>query len=126
MLTFPNTSTHHNVFELHHRFIGWLGLAVRDDLVVHSEHWADLEWQATWFFVVLGSTYDIKTRTWRVDVEQLISSQEFWLVLGMTVLYAHGLFSYIWILTLCGSVLIPWFTVREVPVDVEIVSQLRD
>ena len=29
VLIFPNTSTHHNVFERHHRFIGWLGLAVR-------------------------------------------------------------------------------------------------
>lgn len=80
-------NTHHNVFERHHRFIGWLGLA------------------ATWIFVILGNTYDIKTRTWRTDGDALISAQEFWFALGMTVF-----------------VLIPWVTVREVPVDVEIPS----
>ena len=105
---------------------GWDLQYVCDDLVVFSEPWADLEWQTAWFFVVLGSAYDIKTRSWQTDVKQLISSQEFWLVLSITVLYVHGLFSYIWILTSCGSVLIPWFTVREVPVDIEVVSRLRD
>jgi hypothetical protein len=41
MLTFPNASTHHNAFERHHRFIGWLGLTVCDELIEHNEHWAD-------------------------------------------------------------------------------------
>ncbi|PVG02815.1 hypothetical protein CPB86DRAFT_544846 [Serendipita vermifera] len=80
-------NTHHNVFERHHRFIGWLGLA------------------ATWIFVILGNTYDITARRWRADGDALINAQEFWFALGMTVF-----------------VLIPWFTVREVPVDVEIPS----
>jgi hypothetical protein len=60
--------------------------------------------QFTWIFVVLGNTYDIQARRWRADGDVLINAQEFWFALGMTVF-----------------VLIPWFTVREVPVDVEIV-----
>lgn len=60
--------------------------------------------QFTWIFVILGNTYDIKLRQWRADGDALINAQEFWFALGMTVF-----------------VLIPWFTVREVPVDVEIV-----
>ncbi|KFY27483.1 hypothetical protein V493_03467 [Pseudogymnoascus sp. VKM F-4281 (FW-2241)] len=70
---------HHNVFEKHHRFIGWLGI------------------MATWFFVVLGNTYDIKLGQWRVDGNSLLRAQE-----------------------LC--VLIPWLTLREVAVHVEIPS----
>jgi hypothetical protein len=27
-ITDPSISYHHNIFEKHHRFIGWLGLAV--------------------------------------------------------------------------------------------------
>lgn len=61
-------STHHNVFERHHRFIGWLGLA------------------ATWIFVILGNTYDIDMRQWRADGHALLNAQEFWFALGMTAL----------------------------------------
>lgn len=39
-------NTHHNIFERHHRFIGWIGLA------------------STWVFVVLGDSYDLDTHTW--------------------------------------------------------------
>jgi hypothetical protein len=41
VLTSPVKSTHHNAFERFHRFIGWLGLAVRDALAVDGESWAD-------------------------------------------------------------------------------------
>lgn len=81
------TSNHHNTFERHHRFIGWLGLAT------------------TWAFVILGNSYDIKAGVWRHDANSLLSEQEFWFAVFMTVF-----------------VLIPWFTLREVPVEVEIVS----
>ncbi|KAK1763819.1 hypothetical protein QBC33DRAFT_498602 [Phialemonium atrogriseum] len=78
---------HHNVFERHHRFVGWLGLAT------------------TWIFVILGNTYDIKLGQWRADANSLLSAQEFWFAMFMTVF-----------------VLIPWFTLRKVPVEVEIPS----
>ncbi|PQE33403.1 hypothetical protein CJF32_00006701 [Rutstroemia sp. NJR-2017a WRK4] len=83
-------SYHHNVFEKYHRFIGWLGLAV------------------TWCFVILGNTYDVTLRQWRTDVYSLLSLQELWFAVFMTVF-----------------VLIPWFTLREVPVEVEVVCLSR-
>ncbi|KAN0089745.1 hypothetical protein V8E51_020005 [Hyaloscypha variabilis] len=80
-------NNHHNVFEKHHRFIGWMGLA------------------ATWCFVILGDTYDIKLGEWRTDSHSLLSAQELWFAVFMTIF-----------------VLIPWVTLREVPVEVEIPS----
>ncbi|KAF2030896.1 hypothetical protein EK21DRAFT_111563 [Setomelanomma holmii] len=80
-------NTYHNVFEKHHRFIGWLGLAM------------------TWVFVVMGNTYDIKRGKWRSDTHSLLSAQELWFAVFMTIF-----------------VLIPWVTLREVPIEVEIPS----
>ncbi|TFK20782.1 hypothetical protein FA15DRAFT_112343 [Coprinopsis marcescibilis] len=80
-------NTHHNIFERHHRFMGWLGLI------------------ATWIFVILGDSYDAETRRWNPDGLRIVRTQDFWFALGMTVF-----------------VLIPWFTIREVKVDVEIPS----
>ncbi|KAF8161265.1 hypothetical protein B0H34DRAFT_654134 [Crassisporium funariophilum] len=80
-------NTHHNVFERHHRFMGWLGLI------------------ATWIFVVLGDSYDLETHSWNPDGFHIIRQQDFWFAFGMTVF-----------------VLIPWFTIREVKVDIEIPS----
>lgn len=72
---------------------------------------------------MLGNTYDLKTRTWRADGNTLIGAQEFWFALGMTVLcvYYH---SFLNTADMYNSVIIPWFTVREVSVDVEIVRWL--
>ncbi|KAL2753549.1 hypothetical protein ACRALDRAFT_1035914 [Sodiomyces alcalophilus JCM 7366] len=80
-------NNHHNTFERHHRFIGWLGLA------------------ATWTFVILGNTYDIRTGEWRADTWAMLNAQELWFAVFMTVF-----------------IVIPWFTLREVPVEVEIPS----
>ncbi|KAF9049905.1 hypothetical protein BJ165DRAFT_961560 [Panaeolus papilionaceus] len=80
-------NTHHNIFERHHRFMGWLGLI------------------STWIFVVLGDSYDLNTHDWNPDGLHIIRQQDFWFAFGMTVF-----------------VLIPWFTIREVKVDVEIPS----
>ncbi|PFH52108.1 hypothetical protein AMATHDRAFT_140692 [Amanita thiersii Skay4041] len=80
-------NTHHNVFERHHRFIGWLGLA------------------STWVFVILGDSYNISTHSWNPNGLMIIRQQDFWFAFGMTVF-----------------VLIPWFTIREVPVQAEIPS----
>ncbi|KAH8712251.1 hypothetical protein GQ44DRAFT_742499 [Phaeosphaeriaceae sp. PMI808] len=75
-------NTYHNAFEKHHRFIGWLGLAM------------------TWVFVIMGNTYDIKRGEWRHDAHSLLSVQELWFAV----------------------ILIPWVTLREVPVEAEIPS----
>ncbi|KAF9268705.1 hypothetical protein L218DRAFT_994533 [Marasmius fiardii PR-910] len=80
-------NTHHNVFERHHRFVGWLGLIF------------------TWVFVVLGDSYDLNTHSWNTDGLKVIQQQDFWFAFGMTVF-----------------IIIPWLTVREVKVEVEIPS----
>lgn len=100
-------NNHHNVFEGHHRLIGWMGLAT------------------TWIFVVLGNAYDLKLGEWRLDAHSLISTQELWFAVFMTILYAYHLPLYLCVpveLTHGYSVLIPWVTLREVPVEVEIPS----
>lgn len=80
-------NNHHNTFEIFHRFVGWLGLAM------------------TWIFVVLRTRYDIDRGEWRSDANSLLSSQEFYFAIFMTVF-----------------VLIPLVTIRKVPVEVEIPS----
>jgi len=80
-------NTHHNVFERHHRFVGWVGIV------------------CTWIFVILGDSYDPNTRTWDPSGIHIAHQQDFWFISGMTVL-----------------VLIPWFCVREVPIDIELPS----
>ncbi|KAK7043662.1 hypothetical protein VNI00_008273 [Paramarasmius palmivorus] len=80
-------NNHHNVFERHHRFVGWIGLI------------------ATWAFVILGDTYDGATHTWNLDGVHIVRQQDFWFTIGMTVFVA-----------------LPWFFVREVPVEIEIPS----
>ncbi|KAF2649043.1 hypothetical protein K491DRAFT_735745 [Lophiostoma macrostomum CBS 122681] len=59
-------NTHHNIFEKHHRFVGWLGLA------------------ATWVFVVTGNVYDIKTGEWSTNAHSFLSAQELWFAVLMT------------------------------------------
>jgi len=60
-------NTHHNVFERHHRFIGWLGLIF------------------TWVFVILGYSYDPNTGSWNSVSSIILNTQEFWYCLGMTI-----------------------------------------
>lgn len=52
-----------------------------------------------------GDIYNPDTKTWDPNGNHIIRQQDFWFSFGMTVF-----------------ILIPWFTVREVKVDVEIVS----
>jgi hypothetical protein len=82
-------NSYHNTFERHHRFAGWIGLA------------------STWVFVILGNTWDFNLGAWRADANALLSAQEFWFAVAMTIF-----------------VLIPWVTLRNVPVEVEIVRFL--
>ncbi|KAF7351166.1 hypothetical protein MSAN_01679300 [Mycena sanguinolenta] len=77
---------HHNVFEGHHRLVGWFGLL------------------STWLFVILGDSYHPATHSWHADGLQIARQQDFWFVVGMSVF-----------------VILPWTTVRKVPVTVEIV-----
>ena len=41
----------------------------------------------TWVFVVLGNSYDIKTGEYDANANALLSAQEFWFAVFMTVLY---------------------------------------
>ncbi|PBP15806.1 hypothetical protein BUE80_DR013445 [Diplocarpon rosae] len=60
---------------------------------------------ATWSFVILGNLYDTKRGQWRTDANTLLDAQELWFCIFMTVF-----------------IFLPWFTVRKVPVEVEIPS----
>lgn len=41
----------------------------------------------TWVFVILSNTYDIKRGEWRSDAHSLLSDQELWFAVFMTILY---------------------------------------
>ncbi|KAF8855045.1 hypothetical protein BDZ45DRAFT_757790 [Acephala macrosclerotiorum] len=60
---------------------------------------------ATRIFIILGDTYDLRSGQWRTDTHNLLTAQELWFAAFMTIF-----------------VLIPWVTLREVPVEVEIPS----
>jgi len=40
----------------------------------------------TWVFVILGNCYDIKLGEWRSDTNSLLSTQELWFAVCMTIL----------------------------------------
>jgi hypothetical protein len=42
--------------------------------------------QTTWNFVILGNFYDIKKGEFRADADALLSAQEFWFAIFITVL----------------------------------------
>jgi predicted membrane protein len=42
--------------------------------------------QMTWVFVILGDLYDIKRGEWHTDTHSLISAQELWFAVFMTIL----------------------------------------
>ncbi|KAJ7736857.1 hypothetical protein B0H16DRAFT_1762966 [Mycena metata] len=60
---------------------------------------------STWVFVILGDSYNMTTHTWNANGVTVVRQQDFWFAAGMTVF-----------------VIIPWLTVRKVPVVVEIPS----
>jgi len=80
-------NNHHNTFERWHRFFGWIGLAV------------------TWAFVIMGNAYDAETKTWNASAGRLLSSQELWFTIFITIF-----------------VLLPWVCVQKVEVEVEVPS----
>jgi hypothetical protein len=42
--------------------------------------------QMTWVFVILGDLYDIKRGEWHTDTHSLLSAQELWFAVFMTIL----------------------------------------
>ncbi|GJE86866.1 hypothetical protein PsYK624_029490 [Phanerochaete sordida] len=63
-------NTHHNVFERHHRFVGWTGLFL------------------TWSFTLLTDIWEPATQTWNLNGVHFVRQQNFWFVLGMTTFIA--------------------------------------
>ncbi|KAF8628654.1 hypothetical protein AX15_003785 [Amanita polypyramis BW_CC] len=63
-------NNHHNVFERHHRFLGWLGVF------------------STWSFVLLSDMWNVETYTWTMKFSHLMHQQDFWFTLGITILVA--------------------------------------
>ncbi|KAJ7287243.1 hypothetical protein C8J57DRAFT_580227 [Mycena rebaudengoi] len=60
---------------------------------------------STWIFVVLGDSYDLGTQSWNPNGIRLFRQQDFFFALGMTIF-----------------IILPWVTLRKVPVVVEIPS----
>ncbi|KIY50279.1 hypothetical protein FISHEDRAFT_39509 [Fistulina hepatica ATCC 64428] len=80
---------HHNIFERHHRLVGWYLWSI----VVDS-----------WIFTVMSDSYSLDTHDFS-RASHVIRQQDFWFLLGMTIF-----------------IMIPWFTVRRVPVEIEVPS----
>lgn len=78
--------------------------------------------------MVLGDSYDLNTHSWNPDGIRVIRQQDFWFVFFMTILCVHSPLSTArrsLSVPDIRSILIPWFTVREVTVDIEVVSPFR-
>ncbi|KAH9171512.1 hypothetical protein EDB89DRAFT_1852291 [Lactarius sanguifluus] len=61
-------NTHHNIFERHHRFVGWLSLVL------------------IWVFTILEDSYNPDNRTWNLSGQHILRQQNFWFAMGMTTL----------------------------------------
>ncbi|KAF8531736.1 hypothetical protein JB92DRAFT_3086536 [Gautieria morchelliformis] len=59
----------------------------------------------TWVFVLITDSFDTELQTWNLTASRVVRDQQFWFVIGMT-----------------ACILFPWFTVRKVPVDIELPS----
>lgn len=59
----------------------------------------------TWIFVILGDNYNLQEHSWIVNGIRVPRQQDFWFCVGMTTFIS-----------------IPWFTIRRVPVEIEIPS----
>ncbi|OAV98266.1 hypothetical protein PTTG_00317 [Puccinia triticina 1-1 BBBD Race 1] len=56
---------HHNIFEITHRFLGWLGIIT------------------SLIFVIVSSWWDINTQTWRTSGKYLVRQEEFWFMIAI-------------------------------------------
>ncbi|KAG8998011.1 hypothetical protein FRB94_010781 [Tulasnella sp. JGI-2019a] len=61
-------NTRHNVFERHHRFMGWFGLAF------------------TWIFVMLSNGYEDENGVWNWEGSHILKTQDLYFVCAMTIL----------------------------------------
>ncbi|KAF8531749.1 hypothetical protein JB92DRAFT_3080866 [Gautieria morchelliformis] len=59
----------------------------------------------TWVFVMITDSFDTELQKWDLTASRVVRDQQFWFVIGMT-----------------ACILFPWFTVRKVPVDIELPS----
>jgi len=118
------TSTYHNVFEKHHRFIGWLGLAVR---IIPKHIVVDVTKCKVDYLDVRGDGELLRHQTWAVEERFARSYQR----TRALVCRLHDRFvrrprQTLQPILTRHSILIPWVTLREVSVEVEIVSSLLD
>ncbi len=79
-------------------------------------------YSVAWVFVVLGDSYDLDTHSWNPDGIRVLRQQDFWFCLGITILCVGSLVDQRIASYIIFSIIIPWVTVREVEVDVEIVG----
>ncbi|KAA1078301.1 hypothetical protein PGT21_033017 [Puccinia graminis f. sp. tritici] len=56
---------HHNIFEITHRFLGWLGIIT------------------SLIFVIVSSWWDVNTQSWRTSSRYLIRQEEFWFMIAI-------------------------------------------
>ncbi|KAI0685486.1 hypothetical protein BC835DRAFT_1421190 [Cytidiella melzeri] len=59
-------NTHHNVFERHHRFVGWTALFL------------------TWAFTIANDLWDPVAQRWNLSAKHIFKQQDVWYVMGMT------------------------------------------
>ncbi|TRM69136.1 hypothetical protein BD626DRAFT_543984 [Schizophyllum amplum] len=59
----------------------------------------------TWLFTVLSDSYDLEKHAFDASGARVVAHQEFWFLLFMTI-----------------CIIIPWLTVRKVPVEIEVPS----
>ncbi|KAF8531721.1 hypothetical protein JB92DRAFT_3092133 [Gautieria morchelliformis] len=59
----------------------------------------------TWVFVMITDSFDTELQKWDLTASCVVRDQQFWFCIGMT-----------------ACILFPWFTVRKVPVDIELPS----
>ncbi|KAI7951445.1 hypothetical protein MJO28_007129 [Puccinia striiformis f. sp. tritici] len=58
-------AVHHNIFEMTHRFLGWLGIIT------------------SMIFVMTSSWWDLDTQSWRTSGAHLISREDFWFMIAI-------------------------------------------
>ncbi|MBW0470936.1 hypothetical protein O181_010651 [Austropuccinia psidii MF-1] len=59
---------YHNIFEMTHRFLGWLGVI------------------SSLAFVITSSWWDVNTQTWKTSGAYLIRMEEFWYIIAIIIL----------------------------------------
>ena len=74
-----------SVFERHHRFVGWTALFLTCEINPVSSAISHVE-PFVGAFTIMSDIYDTDTQTWNLDGVHLVRQQDFWYVMGMTLL----------------------------------------